>query len=74
MAWWDRIQDVYATGNQPPLDRYYSSLADAGALKLQELAKRYEADYLVTQASVPLLPPPFEINYKNDSFVVYKIR
>jgi hypothetical protein len=73
-AWWDRIQDVYATGNQPPLDRYYASLADVGAPKLQELAKRYEADYLVTQVSVPLLSPPFEIKYKNDSFVVYKLR
>ena len=70
-AWWDRIQDVYATGNPPPLD-YYASLADAGAPKLQELAKTYDVDYLVTQVSLPTLP--LRIEYKNGSYVVYKIR
>ena len=51
VLWWKRIQDIYATGNRPPLDAYYMSLADAGAPRLQELAKKYEADYLVTQTS-----------------------
>ena len=52
-------------------DKYYTSLADAGAPRLQELAKKYEADYLVTQVSVPILPLPSR--YKNESFVVYKM-
>jgi hypothetical protein len=72
--WWNRIQDVYATGDQPPLDIYYSSLADAGVPKLQAMAQKYDAGYLVTQVSVPLLSPPFTIEYKNDSFVVYKMK
>ena len=70
--WWRRIQDVYATGNRPPLDKYYSSLADAGAPRLRQLAKTYEADYLVTQASQPLLPLP--VVYQNAAFVIYKMR
>ena len=70
--WWERIQDIYATGKPPPLEKYYTSLADAGAPKLQELAKKYEADYLVTQVSLPMLPLP-EV-YKNESFVVYKMK
>jgi len=72
VAWWKRIQDVYATGNPPTLDKYYTSLADAGAPKLEELAKKYEADYLVTQVSLPMLPLP--LVYKNESFVVYKMQ
>ena len=27
VAWWKRIQDIYATGKQPPQDPYYTSLA-----------------------------------------------
>ena len=72
IEWWERIQDIYATGKPPPQDKYYSSLADAGTPKLRELAKKYQADYLVTQVSVPLLPLPAV--YKNKSFVVYKIK
>ena len=71
VLWWKRIQDIYATGNPPPQDKYYMSLADAGAPKLQALAKEYKADYLVTQVSLPLLP--LEVAYQNESFVVYKI-
>ncbi len=72
VAWGKRIQDIYATGNQPPLDKYYISLADAGAPRLRELAKKYKADYLVTQVSLPMLPLPVE--YQNESFVVYKMK
>ncbi len=77
VEWKDRIKDVYTTGDREadtplPLENYYGSLADAGVPKLQELAKKYEADYLVTQVSVPLLP--LKVEYQNDSFVVYKMR
>ena len=72
VTWWNRIQDIYATGNPPPEDKYFMSLADAGAPRLRELAKKYEADYLLTQTSLPMLPLPIE--YQNESFVVYKMR
>jgi hypothetical protein len=72
VAWWKRIKDIYATGNAPPLEKFYMSLADAGTAKLLKLAEKYEADYLVTQVSVPLLPLPIE--YQNESFVVYRMR
>ena len=72
VEWGKRIEKIYGTGNPPPQDAYYSSLADAGADKLQEVAKEYEADYLVTQVSVPMLPMPAV--YHNESFVVYKMR
>jgi hypothetical protein len=72
VAWWQRIQDIYAVPNPQPMESVYTSLADAGAPRLKELAKKYEADYLVTQVSVPILP--LKVEYKNESFVVYKMR
>jgi len=72
VEWWKRIHDVYATGNPPPLNPFYTSLVIAGAHKLQKLAKEYDADYLVTQTCVVPLPLP-EV-YRNKSFVVYKLR
>ncbi|MGO9111062.1 MAG: DUF6798 domain-containing protein [Thermoguttaceae bacterium] len=72
VAWWRRIQDIYAVSNPQPLETFYTSLADAGVPRLQELAKKYEADYLVTQVSVPILP--LQKVYKNASFVVYKLK
>ena len=71
VLWWKRIQDVYASGKPPP-ENFYASLADAGLPKLQELAKNYEADYLVTQVGGPILP--LAVEYKNASFVVYKMK
>jgi hypothetical protein len=70
--WWRRIQEVYATGNRAPQDIYFGSLAERGAPRLQALAREYQADYLVTQVSIPLLPLP--VVYKNDAFVVYKMK
>jgi hypothetical protein len=72
VAWGQRIEDIYATGNPPPQEKYYMSLADAGAPKLRRLAETYKADYLVTQVSVPMLP--LEAVYQNKAFVVYKMR
>jgi hypothetical protein len=70
--WSERIEEIYATGNPPPQDHYYGSLADAGAARLRALAEKYHADYLVTQIGGELLPLP--VVYHNDAYVVYKMR
>jgi hypothetical protein len=72
VEWWKRIQDIYATGNRPPLDKYYTWLADAGVPRLRELARKYQANYLVTQVSIPALPLP--IAYQKGGYVVYRLR
>ncbi len=70
--WWERIQDIYATRNPAPLDKYYNSLADEGAGRLRGLAEKYQADYLVTQFGGEFLPLPRV--YWNNAFVIYKMR
>ncbi len=72
VGWWQRINDIYATNNPPPQDRFYQSMADAGSERLKQLATKYEADYLVTQVSTPLLPLP--VLHQNDNYIVYKMR
>ncbi len=72
VQWWQRIQDIYATGKSPPDEKYYGSLAEAGAARLRAVAEKYQADYLVTQVSMP--PLPLTAVYKNDAYVVYRFR
>ena len=38
VAWWQRIQDVFATGRPPP-DHWYKSLAELGEKRLRQLAR-----------------------------------
>ena len=72
--WKRRIDTIYASGKPPPCD-VLSSLADAGPARLRELAHKYKADYLVTQVGDPPPPlPPDWLQYKNDTYVVYRIR
>jgi len=76
VAWKERVRDIYATGNPPPQD-YYFSLADAGPKRLRELAEKYQADYIVTQIGAALLPLPVVYPneaYPNKVFVVYKMK
>ena len=72
VEWWQRIQNIYGSGNPPPQDRYCNSLADAGADKLRQLAEKYHADYIVTEITGPLLPLP--VAYSNDAFAVYEMK
>jgi hypothetical protein len=72
VEWWKRNQDIYATANPPPQDKYYNSLADAGAAKLRALAEKYDADYLVTQIGGEFLTLP--VVYHNGAFVIYKLK
>ena len=72
VEWWRRIRRLYATGKSPPQDEYYGSLAERGDAKLRALAEEYGAGYLVTQVSVPMLP--LTVVYKNEAFVVYRMR
>jgi hypothetical protein len=74
VEWRERIHDIYATGNSPPQEEYFSSLADAGAARLRDLAEKYGADYLVTQVSTPQIERELHVVYRNDSFEVFKMR
>jgi hypothetical protein len=47
VAWWQRMQDLYATGQPPPSVRWRESLAELGADRLRQLGMIYHADYVI---------------------------
>jgi len=70
VEWWQRLEEVYATGSFDPWEQWYPSLADEGVDRLRVLASQYEANYVLTAAE-PRLDLP--VLYENGSFVVYRV-
>ena len=55
VAWWQRMQDLYATGQSSP--RWRETLWELGADRLRQLGAKYHADYLIeTPAPEAALP------------------
>lgn len=70
VEWWRRMNDIHAKPYACPWEPWHVSLADVGAPRLQQLAKRYQADYVLTMVK-PRLDLP--VVYENDSFIVYQL-
>jgi hypothetical protein len=70
VAWWQRIQDVFATGRPPP-DHWYRSLAELGEKRLRGLGAKYHAQYVITERIEPLLH--LDVVYSNRSYVIYRL-
>lgn len=69
VEWWDRMDRVhrYKTGETR---QYRKTLAHQGERMLVNLAKKYEAHYLLTETTKPL---EFPVLYRNDHYVVYAV-
>lgn len=70
IAWRDRYYDVFFYRDDEDSRSSYSSLAAEGAARVQQLAEKYEVDYVVTEEYPPLLLP---VVYKNNSYAIYAI-
>ncbi|MHC4399330.1 MAG: DUF6798 domain-containing protein [Planctomycetota bacterium] len=71
VRWWDRLNDVHAGGRLRRGSRWHDSLAELGELRLDELARRYDADYVLTLRTHPLkLPVECVCGY----YVIYRLR
>ncbi len=70
VEWWRRMHEVNGTGQPPPARRFYTSLADEGAPRLQALGRKYGARYVLTSSEPPLDLPRL---YANDSYAVYEL-
>jgi len=68
VGWRERIRDLYETGD--PDEPWYDSLAERQWTDLVRLARRYDAQYLVTRAEPRLAQPPVYQN--NPAYRVYK--
>ncbi len=68
--WWNRINAIHAAGGKTPEDRWCESLTDVDLDRLLHVARRYDADYLITRAEPPL---PLESVYQNRKYAVYRM-
>ena len=71
VEWWDRLNEVYATGSALPDEFWCSSLAEQEPWWLAELGARYQADYVLT---VPEPALPLEVVYANSGYVIYRLK
>ncbi|MEN6407622.1 MAG: DUF6798 domain-containing protein [Thermoguttaceae bacterium] len=71
VQWWQRVNDIYKTGLEPPELRWYPSLAAAGVDRLQRWGKQYDAQFVLTERTEPLLP--LNVVYGNRGYVIYRL-
>ncbi|MEN6558132.1 MAG: DUF6798 domain-containing protein [Thermoguttaceae bacterium] len=71
VEWWDRVREIYQTGFDAPELRWYPSLAAMGDDRLQRLGERYDATFVLTERTDPLLP--LDVVYGNRSYVIYRL-
>lgn len=69
VEWWRRLHDLH-TYEEDGRMRWYRSLAEREPADLRELAERYGANYLVTEAQPELALPRV---YQNNSYAVYQL-
>jgi hypothetical protein len=62
VAWWQRMQDLYATDEPPPSPRWRESLARLGADRLRQLGAKYHAEYVIDR-----IPPPAQENAQSQA-------
>ncbi len=68
VAWRNRYFDVFQRTNSDDGQRNFVLLAEQGAPRIKQLAKKYQTDYLIARDYPPLLLPKV---YHNNSYTIY---
>jgi len=71
VQWWTRIQDLFAADLSDPEYHWHESLTELGAERIEQLGKKYQADFLITESANP--PLNSKVVYRNESFVIYRL-
>lgn len=73
VVWWNRIKEIYGTGNPGPNPQWYISpswaLSWRGPAEADRLRKKYNADFVLTERW-PVLP--LKKVYENEMYVIYQ--
>jgi hypothetical protein len=78
VAWWQRLNELYATGSKNPDNRWRSSLFELDFQQVQNLATRFGAQYVIVKNEIVKQPsgttwPNNDLVYSNPSFAIYRI-
>lgn len=70
VAWWNRIQDLFATGSPQPEFRWRENVIDMQPKELRAIAEKYQADYIVAPSGDA--PPGWRMIYESKEPVTKK--
>jgi hypothetical protein len=71
VAWWNRIQDVFATGSEQPEFRWRENITEMKPEALRKVAEKYQAEYIIAPRDNP--PAGWKELYNNKGYVVYRL-
>ena len=71
LEWRRRIQAIYETG-LPEGPRWYDPLGVVGAKRLRALGGEYDADFVITERTDPLVE--LGVVYQNQTYVIYRLK
>ena len=72
VAWWNRIQDFFATGSPQPEFRWRENVVEMKPEQLKMLANKYRVQYIIAPVGGSL--SGWDKIYKNEGYVVYRIQ
>jgi hypothetical protein len=72
VQWRARMQDLFATDGSDPEYRWYESLNELGVGRIEELGRKYQADFLITESIDP--PLNLKVVYRNESYIIYQLK
>jgi hypothetical protein len=72
VEWRGRIEDLFTNNGGNPEYRWYESLNELSPERLEQLAKKYKADYLITESIDP--PLNLKIVYQNENYIIYWLK
>jgi hypothetical protein len=71
VQWWARLQEAFAAGPDDPDYPGYKSLNDIDEKRIEQLARKYQADFLITENFDP--PLNLKAVYQNEGYIIYQI-
>ena len=70
VEWWRRMHDIHGTGAPLGEKQFYNALSETSEAHVLSVARRYRADYLLTDVEPALALP---LIYQNRSYAVYDL-
>ena len=71
VQWRTRLQDIFAADGDDPEYPGYKSLNELDEKRIEELSRKYQADFIITENSGP--PLSLKVVYQNEGYTIYKM-
>ncbi len=72
VQWRTRLQDLFAADGGDPEYPRNESLNELDLRRIEELGRKYQADFLITESTDP--PLNLKVVYRNESYIIYQLK